>query len=120
MYKPNRHNFERAAVFKPNRHQRALIEAALETHRHAQELGRYAPERLVEKWSSEVGIAAHRGRTLSPKRRIVVTSKLTRGQTTVPACARKALNAGRSARLVWYLESDGTVIVRAKKPHRAR
>ncbi|WP_408505981.1 type II toxin-antitoxin system PrlF family antitoxin [Paraburkholderia sediminicola] len=62
-----------------------------------------------------------RSGAIRAERRIVVTSKLTRrGQTTVPANVRKALNAGRSARLVWYLESDGTVIVRAKEPNSAR
>jgi hypothetical protein len=36
--------------------QRRLIEDAHEAHREAQVHGRPVPERLVEKWSSEVGI----------------------------------------------------------------
>jgi hypothetical protein len=39
-----------------NERQRRLIEDAREAHREAQVHGRPAPERLVEKWSSEVGI----------------------------------------------------------------
>lgn len=42
--------------FKPNARQRKLIDEALSAHRSAQVSGRYAPDRLVSKWSSEIGI----------------------------------------------------------------
>jgi hypothetical protein len=42
--------------FKPDERQQKLIDEALKYHREAQQSGRYAPERLVRKWSSEVGI----------------------------------------------------------------
>ncbi len=44
------------AEFKPDARQQRLIEQALRSHRKAQARGQYAPERLVERWSSEVGI----------------------------------------------------------------
>lgn len=44
------------AEFKPDERQQRLIEQALRSHQKAQVRGQYAPERLVEKWSSEVGI----------------------------------------------------------------
>ncbi|WP_427910224.1 AbrB/MazE/SpoVT family DNA-binding domain-containing protein [Paraburkholderia terrae] len=37
-----------------------------------------------------------------------------RGQTTVPARVRAALNAVPGTQLAWHLTGDGTVIVRAK------
>jgi len=42
--------------FRPNRRQKKRIEAGLRGHRAAQANGRPAPERLIRKWSSEVGI----------------------------------------------------------------
>ncbi|WP_156516804.1 hypothetical protein [Paraburkholderia caribensis] len=42
--------------FKPDERQQKLIEKALRTHRKAQARRRYAPDRLVEKWSNEAGI----------------------------------------------------------------
>ncbi len=44
------------SAFKPEEHQQPLIEKALRSHRKAQARGRFAPERLVEKWSNEAGI----------------------------------------------------------------
>ena len=44
------------ATFKPDERQRRLIERAEKAHRDAQAHGRPAPDRLVEKWSSEAGI----------------------------------------------------------------
>ncbi|WP_162600864.1 hypothetical protein [Paraburkholderia sp. C35] len=43
--------------FKPDERQRKLIEKGLKSHRKAQARGRHAPDRLIEKWSHEVGIA---------------------------------------------------------------
>lgn len=37
-----------------------------------------------------------------------------KGQTTVPARIRAALNAEPGTKLAWHVTSDGTVIVRAK------
>lgn len=42
--------------FKPDARQKALIERALKSHRAAQAKRKYAPRRLVERWSSEAGI----------------------------------------------------------------
>ena len=42
--------------FRPDERQRRLIEEALEAHRQAQTNGQFAPDRLLRKWSSEVGI----------------------------------------------------------------
>jgi len=42
--------------FKPDEREQKLVEKALRTHRKAQARGRYAPDRLVEKWSNEAGI----------------------------------------------------------------
>jgi hypothetical protein len=44
------------AEFKPDERQQRLIAQALRSHRKAQARGQCAPERLVEKWGSEVGI----------------------------------------------------------------
>jgi hypothetical protein len=44
------------AEFRPDERQQRLIEQALRSHREAQKRGQYAPDRLVEKWSSEVVI----------------------------------------------------------------
>ncbi len=44
--------------FKPDERQQELIQKALRSHHKAQTRGRYAPQQLVEKWSSEVGIEA--------------------------------------------------------------
>lgn len=44
------------APFKPDKRQQRLIDAATKSHREAQASGRHAPDRLVEKWSSEVGL----------------------------------------------------------------
>jgi len=52
--------------FKPNEHQRRLIADALEAHREAQAHGKAAPDRLVEKWSSEIGIEKPSGKKLDP------------------------------------------------------
>lgn len=43
-------------VFKPDEREQSLIERALRSHRRAQARARYAPKRLVEKWSAEGGI----------------------------------------------------------------
>ena len=42
--------------FEPDARKKRLIEQALKAHRKAQAKGRYAPRRLVERWSSEAGI----------------------------------------------------------------
>ena len=42
--------------FKPDERQQKLVKKALRSHRRAQARGRYAPDRLVEKWSGETGI----------------------------------------------------------------
>lgn len=42
--------------FTPDDRQRRLIEETLRAHQQAQEHGEFAPERLVRKWSREVGI----------------------------------------------------------------
>jgi hypothetical protein len=44
---------------KPDERQQELIEKALRSHRKAQARGKFAPRRLVEKWSREVGIEPH-------------------------------------------------------------
>jgi hypothetical protein len=49
-------NDDNTSEFKPDERQQKLINEALKYHREAQQSGRYAPERLVRKWSSEVGI----------------------------------------------------------------
>ncbi|REG49636.1 hypothetical protein B0G80_6034 [Paraburkholderia sp. BL6669N2] len=46
---------------KPDERQQNLIDAALASHREVQSRGRYAPDRLVEKWSNESGIRALEG-----------------------------------------------------------
>ncbi|SDJ36506.1 hypothetical protein SAMN04487926_14533 [Paraburkholderia steynii] len=48
------------AKFKPDERQQKLIETARRSHREAQARGRFAPRRLVEKWSSEAGIMSPR------------------------------------------------------------
>jgi hypothetical protein len=44
--------------FKPDDRQRKFINTALASHHDAQAGDRYAPDRLVERWSGEVGIGA--------------------------------------------------------------
>lgn len=52
----NDSNNDNTPEFKPDERQQKLINEALRYHREAQQSGSYAPERLVRKWSSEVGI----------------------------------------------------------------
>lgn len=52
MDKCNNHTTE----FKPDARQQKLIDEAMKRHHEAQQSGRFAPDRLVRKWSSEVGI----------------------------------------------------------------
>jgi hypothetical protein len=42
--------------FTPDERQKRLIEKSLQAHRAAQKRGRFAPDRLVQKWSSEIGL----------------------------------------------------------------
>jgi hypothetical protein len=56
------------ANFKPDERQQQLIETALASHHEAQVSGQYAPDRLVEKWSSEVGIDAPERPATQPRR----------------------------------------------------
>ncbi|MGF6505887.1 hypothetical protein OKW26_001690 [Paraburkholderia sp. 32] len=42
--------------FIPTAEQAAKIQQALKSHRRAQRRGRYAPRRLIERWSAEAGI----------------------------------------------------------------
>lgn len=44
--------------FNPDERQKKLIKAALQSHRKAQARGQFAPKRLVDKWSSEIGVNA--------------------------------------------------------------
>jgi hypothetical protein len=48
------------ADFEPDERQRGLIEQALRRHRKAQSRHKFAPDRLVEKWTSETAIGPER------------------------------------------------------------
>ncbi|WP_116123370.1 hypothetical protein [Paraburkholderia sp. BL6669N2] len=57
-------------VFEPDEDQQESIDKALAAHRRAQANGIYAPDRLVEKWSSEVGfIPAKHKNSDTPRKR---------------------------------------------------
>lgn len=47
--------------FTPDKRQQRLIDEALRVHRQAQTSGLYVPDRLVKKWSGEVGIGTSEG-----------------------------------------------------------
>lgn len=101
--------------FQPNEREQMLIERALASHRWAQMFGRYAPSRLVRKWSSENSIPMSTDTFAQrKKRRFLGVSRLSnRGLMTVPIAVRSVLGPNAGTRLYWYLSGDGFASLKA-------
>lgn len=109
-------NLRYLTSFQPDERQQMLIERALASHRWAQAFGRYAPSRLVRKWTRENPLPTNTDAFAQRKKRgILGVSRLnSRGTVTVPLAVRRGLRANSGMRLYWYLSGDGFVSVKAE------
>lgn len=108
-------NLRYVTPFRPNRRQQVLIERALASHRRAQMFGRYAPSRLVRKWSRENPNPTNRAFAQRKERKFLGVSRLSkRGLMTVPVSVRSALSLNVGNRLCWSLWGDGSVSVKVE------
>lgn len=108
-------NLRYVTLFQPNERQQALIERALSSHRWAQAFGRYAPRRLVRKWTSENPLTTRVSSSQRAERRFLGVSRLNcRGLATVPLAVRSTLRRNAGTRLYWYLSGDGFASVKAE------
>lgn len=114
-------NLRYVTPFQPNKRQQALIERALANHRWAQAFGRYAPSRLVRKWTCGNPIPTNADTFAQrKKRRFLGISRLTnRGLMTVPDSVRSALKLNAGTRLCWSSSGDGFVSLKVE-PRRQR
>jgi hypothetical protein len=106
-------NLRYVVPFKPNEREQELTRRAFASHRRAQAFRRYAPSRLVNKWTSENSLAALVNRpTKGPWRRFKCASRLSRcGLTRVPLVIRHAVGMAVGARLYWGVTPDGQVSI---------
>jgi hypothetical protein len=109
-------NLRYLPLFQPDERQQALIERARTSHRWAQAFGRYAPSRLVRKWTSENPTPTNEDRPAQRKKRrfLGVSKSSSRGLVTVPRSVRSALRLRAGTRLWWYLSGDSVVCLKAE------
>lgn len=111
-------NLRYLTTFQPDARQHALIEHALTSHRRAQMFGRYAPSRLVRKWTSENPTNRATSAQRTGRRFFGVSRLSSRRLTTVPLAVRHALGTVVGARLYWFLTADGLVSIRVMPSRR--
>lgn len=109
-------NLRFVTPFQPNEREQILVERALASHRWAQAMGRYAPLRLVRKWTSENPDVSNKDRFGKRKkpRFLGVSTSSGRSLMTVPVTVRNALRLRAGSRLWWFCSGDGFVSLKAR------
>jgi hypothetical protein len=106
--------------YQPSKRQQKLIKRALASHRWAQAIGRYAPSRLVRKWTSESPTSTNEGGFAQRKKRrfLGVSRSSARGLMMVPSSVRNTLRLRAGTRLWWHLLADGSVSLKVERSRR--
>ncbi|MGF6634156.1 hypothetical protein OKW38_002840 [Paraburkholderia sp. MM5496-R1] len=112
-------NLRYVTRYQVSQRQQELVNRGLRSHRWAQAINRYAPSRLVRRWSNENPNLSDRGRLAQRKRRrfLGVSKPSGRSLVTVPRAVRSTLRLKAGTRLCWYLSGDGFVSLRTGPTH---